>query len=36
MEKPPEQIERERLKKLSSKVVPIDISRKAGYKETIF
>jgi DNA-binding NtrC family response regulator len=36
MEKPPEQIERERLKKLSRKVVPIDIGRNAGYKETIF
>jgi formate hydrogenlyase transcriptional activator len=36
MEKAPEQIERERLKKLSSKVVPIDISRGAGYKETLF
>jgi hypothetical protein len=36
MEKAPEQIERERLKKLSSKVVSIDTSRRTGYKERIF
>jgi len=36
MEQPPEQIERERLKKLSSKVVPISTSWRTGYKETIF
>jgi DNA-binding NtrC family response regulator len=35
MEKVPEQIERERLKKLSSTVVPIESGRRAGYKETI-
>ena len=36
MEKEPEQIERERLKKLSSKVVPISTCRRTGYKQTIF
>jgi formate hydrogenlyase transcriptional activator len=36
MDKAPGQIERERLKKLSSRVVPIDIGWCAGYKETSF